>query len=366
MDQRRLLKLQQRLRGSNRLPDAASLATSAKVTKPSPKPNLSFTNVFETSDSTLDVTIGSNTTIARNTTVDPQYEAALPSKLLSNASPAPSAGALPPDSPPDSPPVLATNSSPPYIDPDFNILLTPPTETTYNSTTYNSTTYNSTTHNSTTHNTPANPPVENNQLTSFNFNHYSLNQLNSSIVSITTIDLLTSIFKNIFHSNLIPKATDEFNNTRRHSTLLQKLLLKLDVKIFSDFISKVILSANFLLDLNLSNNLIVKKIKLLHKTKEYLNNAIWEKRSLLNQLKFTYFQLSTKNHDPTHLLQLNQSIKHLNHSILNPSDPSNQIPPQHHPRSSTALINLINPNNGLLQKIKNLNIQLKKNLQNIS
>lgn len=196
----------------------------------------------------------------------------------------------------------------------------------------------------------------------YNFQDIPLRQLSSSITSITSIDVLISMFTNLFQNDLIPQAMRDFNNS---SDRRSKMMYKLDVRIFQSVLDQLVKDFKDILDINMSNNELCYQLKQIVMAREELNEQLVQTRKELHHLKCggELYQLQQDHSILNKRIELNEQLNQLNNvlSVDQPSDsPFVVADPLTRNEDINEFCELMNPYNGVLAKVENLNEKLQK------
>lgn len=192
----------------------------------------------------------------------------------------------------------------------------------------------------------------------YNFQDLPLRQLSSSITSITSIDVLMSMFTNLFENDLIPQAVKEFESSRDSNT---KMMYKLDVRIFESVLEQLMKDFKDILDINMSNNELCYQLKQVVGAREELNQELVQTRSELQNLKCggEWYKLQQEQSRLSSRVELNDQLNTLN-AQLHGDCP---VPKPQEPLSTSETVSefcqMVNPHSGILARIELLN----KNLQ---
>lgn len=196
-------------------------------------------------------------------------------------------------------------------------------------------------------------------LSYYNFQSMPLRQLSSSITSVTSIDVLISIFTNLFQNDLIPQATKEFEGSRdRHS----KMMYKLDVRIFESLLDQLVKDFKDILDINMSNNELCYQLKQIAMAREDLNEQLVEVRKELQLLKCggEWYQLQQEQLALNDRVKLNDELNALSDKLLDQNFRAENEEPLSLSEPVNEFCELVNPYNGILANIENINERLQQ------
>ncbi|EDO15782.1 hypothetical protein Kpol_478p18 [Vanderwaltozyma polyspora DSM 70294] len=196
------------------------------------------------------------------------------------------------------------------------------------------------------------------QQTKYNFNDIPLRQLSSSITSVTTIDVLISLFTDLFELDLIPQALNDFNSNTEQ---IDKLMSKLDLKIFTMVMKSMQNDLKDILDINVSNNELCYQLRQIVNAKEEMNENLVTIRSNLSKIKngHDWYSLQKEHTKLKERIQLNNKLNQLNQNLLN----NTEIVKKDLNISNTNLLSTtLDPYNGTIAKIDRINSILQKQL----
>ncbi|CAI4055887.1 Ame1p SKDI_02G3180 [Saccharomyces kudriavzevii IFO 1802] len=225
---------------------------------------------------------------------------------------------------------------------------------------------------------PANEPLQDvrndEELTTrYNFNDIPIRQLSSSITSVTTIDVLSSLFINLFENDLIPQALKDFNKS--NDDHFRKLLYKLDLRLFQTISDQMTRDLKDILDINVSNNELCYQLKQVLTRREDLNQQIISVRDEIQELKAgkDWHDLQIEQSKLNDKVKLNKKLNDLTSTLLGKShaggstmsqgDEENSIRDDSNMLDIAHFANLVDPYNGLLNKINKINEKLSNELQ---
>ncbi|QLG74330.1 hypothetical protein HG535_0G02140 [Zygotorulaspora mrakii] len=188
----------------------------------------------------------------------------------------------------------------------------------------------------------------------YNFQDMPLRQLSSSITSITSIDVLVSMFTNLFQHDLIPQAMNVFEQTGERRL---KMLYKLDVRIFETVLDQLVKDFKDILDINMSNNELCYQLRQLVSVREDLNEQLVAVRKELQSLKCggELYQAQQESEILDGRVELNDKLNDLTEIIVGHSP----IPPAASLTKVDEFCNNINPYSGIATKIERMNETLK-------
>lgn len=200
---------------------------------------------------------------------------------------------------------------------------------------------------------------EDESLPYYNFEEMPLRQLSSSITSITSIDVLISMFTNLFENDLIPQAVKEFESSRDSNS---KMMYKLDVRIFESLLEQLVRDFRDILDINMSNNELCYQLRQIVMAKEELNQELVQTRSELQKLKCggEWYKVQQEQSDLNRRIELNDQLNLLNTQLTTgaPAQPPND--PLSTNETVSEFCELVNPYSGILAKIEEINNRLQQ------
>lgn len=209
--------------------------------------------------------------------------------------------------------------------------------------------------------------------TEYNFEDIPIRQLSSSITSVTTIDVLSSLFINLFENDLIPQALKDFN--KNDDDQFRKLLYKLDLRLFQTISDQMTRDLKDILDINVSNNELCYQLKQVLTRREDLNQQIISVRNEIQELKAgkDWHDLQSEQSKLNDKVKLNTKLNDLTSTLLGQSQAGDNMMSQSNEDESiqddsnildiARFGNLMDPYNGLLEKINNINEKLSNELQ---
>lgn len=209
--------------------------------------------------------------------------------------------------------------------------------------------------------------------TRYNFDDIPIRQLSSSITSVTTIDVLSSLFINLFENDLIPQALKDFNKS--DDDQFRKLLYKLDLRLFQTISDQMTRDLKDILDINVSNNELCYQLKQVLARKEDLNQQIISVRNEIQELKAgkDWHDLQNEQAKLNDKVKLNKRLNDLTSTLLGKYEGDRKIMSQDSEDDSIRddsnildiahFVDLMDPNNGLLKKINKINENLSNELQ---
>lgn len=212
------------------------------------------------------------------------------------------------------------------------------------------------------HEQPAMNDYNDEVITYYDFQDMPLRQLSSSITSITSIDVLISMFTNLFQNDLIPQAMRDFENSTDSRS---KMMYKLDVRIFQSVLDQLVKDFRDILDINMSNNELCYQLRQIVMAREDLNGQLVQARKELHNLKCggELYQLQQDHSVLNKRIELNDQLNRLN-SVLSVDQPFDSAFVVADPLTRNEDVNefceLMNPYNGVLAKVENLNEELQK------
>ncbi|SCW00584.1 LAFE_0C07426g1_1 [Lachancea fermentati] len=192
-------------------------------------------------------------------------------------------------------------------------------------------------------------------LPAYDFSDVPVARLSSSVTSITSIDVLVALFHALFEDQLIPQSYANFETA---SSGPEKLMYKLDIKVFSTFLEKVLADLRDILDINISNNELCFRLKQVLRAKHDLTEALLLVRQETHQLEMR----ADDSHDLDDLrrkLALNEKLHQLSRDIaLPPTTPAlSPLGPE-----LDDFLHLMDPYNGVLARLQALNRKLEEML----
>ncbi|CAI4059123.1 hypothetical protein N7582_001292 [Saccharomyces uvarum] len=209
--------------------------------------------------------------------------------------------------------------------------------------------------------------------TQYNFEDIPIRQLSSSITSVTTIDVLSSLFINLFENDLIPQALKDFN--KNDDDQFRKLLYKLDLRLFQTISDQMTRDLKDILDINVSNNELCYQLKQVLTRREDLNQQIISVRNEIQELKAgkDWHDLQSEQSKLNDKVKLNTKLNDLTSTLLGQSQAGDNMMSQSNEDNSirddsnildiARFGNLVDPYNGLLEKINKINEKLSNELQ---
>ncbi|QHS71770.1 Ame1p [Saccharomyces paradoxus] len=209
--------------------------------------------------------------------------------------------------------------------------------------------------------------------TRYNFDDIPIRQLSSSITSVTTIDVLSSLFINLFENDLIPQALKDFNKS--DDDQFRKLLYKLDLRLFQTISDQMTRDLKDILDINVSNNELCYQLKQVLARKEDLNQQIISVRNEIQELKAgkDWHDLQNEQSKLNDKVKLNKRLNDLTSTLLGRYEAGRNIRSQDSEDDSIRddsnildiahFVDLMDPYNGLLKKINKINENLSNELQ---
>lgn len=196
-------------------------------------------------------------------------------------------------------------------------------------------------------------------LSYYNFQDMPLRQLSSSITSITSIDVLISMFTNLFENDLIPQAIKEFESSKDSNS---KMMYKLDVRIFESVLEQLIKDFKDILDINMSNNELCYQLKQIVVAREELNQELVETRSELQKLKCggEWYKVQQEQSELNGRVELNDQLNHLNAQLHGEA----AIPTSQEPLATNETVSdfceMVNPYSGILARLEQMNNSLQQ------
>ncbi|CAI4037443.1 hypothetical protein SMKI_02G3180 [Saccharomyces mikatae IFO 1815] len=209
--------------------------------------------------------------------------------------------------------------------------------------------------------------------TRYKFDDIPIRQLSSSITSVTTIDVLSSLFINLFENDLIPQALKDFNKS--DDDQFRKLLYKLDLRLFQTISDQMTRDLKDILDINVSNNELCYQLKHVLARREDLNQQIISVRNEIQELKAgkDWHDLQNEQSTLNDKVKLNKGLNDLTSALLGKHQASGNIMNQDIDDDSirddsnildiTHFADLMDPYDGLLKRIYRINEKLSNELQ---
>ena len=189
----------------------------------------------------------------------------------------------------------------------------------------------------------------------------------------TTIDVLSSLFINLFENDLIPQALKDFNKS--DDDQFRKLLYKLDLRLFQTISDQMTRDLKDILDINVSNNELCYQLKQVLARKEDLNQQIISVRNEIQELKAgkDWHDLQNEQAKLNDKVKLNKRLNDLTSTLLGKYEGDRKIMSQDSEDDSIRddsnildiayFVDLMDPYNGLLKKINKINENLSNELQ---
>ncbi|SCU78140.1 LADA_0A04060g1_1 [Lachancea dasiensis] len=193
----------------------------------------------------------------------------------------------------------------------------------------------------------------------FDFSELPISQLRANSLSLTSIEIISSVLHNLFEEQLIPQAYADFDTA---TTPADQVLYKLDIKLLSTFIHGVLADLQDTVDINLSNNELCSQVKECQRQKAQKTESLLELRHDINEWE-------NKDDNAEHFDELrrksalNDKLQNLIASISQePAEPV-QSPLLSFDKVSDDLIRVTDPCNGALAKLRTFNDTLEKLLE---
>lgn len=192
----------------------------------------------------------------------------------------------------------------------------------------------------------------------FTFTNVPLSQLHSHTVSLASIEVLAAVLNILFEENLIPQSYADFETAQDPH---DRLLHKIDIKLYSSFLHGVLADLHDLLDINISNNDLLAQLKhtikrktrstqtlldVRHETVDYENEP--NARDQLDELR----RKAAINDKLQSLAMGKTNVERQDATPVSPQD-----------FKVDDFIALMDPHNGVLAQLNNFNQSLEKLLE---
>lgn len=239
-----------------------------------------------------------------------------------------------------------------------------------------------------------------NQIHSYDRKDVNWKNIPVSKISLISINVLQSIFNHIIKNILILKANNDLKNLHENSSVsttttntnnIQSLMYSIDLKIFNNLLNSINKDFNDIKDINIANNELYYQLQRLKRLKRKLTLQLINTKKECNHLKetahhghhynninnnstSTYDNIQSKLNDK---LILNQNLNKLTRILAKKGLPSELlISKKNNAKSQNILLSLqvndtnllkinklcqlLDPYNGVLSKIKEINRRLSK------
>lgn len=191
----------------------------------------------------------------------------------------------------------------------------------------------------------------------FSFSDVPLSRLHSNTVSLSSIEVVASLINSLFEEQLVPQCFAEFDTAASPE---DRLMHKLDIKLYSTFVQAVLADLRDLLDINVSNNELLTQLKQTIKRKSALTQTLldvrhetadWEANAGADEQLEELRQKSAVN---AKLQALAQDVRTASADASAPTDAD---------RALDDLTALLDPYNGVLAQLQTFNQSLEKLLE---
>ncbi|KAM3159772.1 Inner kinetochore subunit AME1 [Lachancea thermotolerans] len=191
----------------------------------------------------------------------------------------------------------------------------------------------------------------------FSFSDVPLSRLNSNTVSLSSIEVVASLINSLFEEQLVPQCFAEFDTAASPE---DRLMHKLDIKLYSTFVQAVLADLRDLLDINVSNNELLTQLKQTIKRKSALTQTLldvrhetadWEANAGADEQLEELRQKSAVN---AKLQALAQDVRTASADASAPTDAD---------RALDDLTAVLDPYNGVLAQLQTFNQSLEKLLE---
>ena len=195
----------------------------------------------------------------------------------------------------------------------------------------------------------------------YNFQALPLRQLSSSITSVTTIDVLISLFSDLFEMDLIPQAMNDFD---AGTNPLSKMLSKLDLRIFQHVLDDMKNDLKDIMDINVSNNELCYQLKQIVAVREEMNEQLVAVRKESQELKCggEWYQVQEEQLKLKKRVELNNQLNELSDKLKSSKEIGELTEENSMNNNIAQLSTFLDPYNGTLAKIDRINIRLQKEL----
>ncbi|SCU99647.1 LANO_0F02938g1_1 [Lachancea nothofagi CBS 11611] len=203
--------------------------------------------------------------------------------------------------------------------------------------------------------TPERPRLE----PDFSFSDLPISQLKSNPISLASIEVISSILESLFEEQLIPQSYADFDTATDSA---EQFMHKLDIKLLSTFIHGVVSDLQDTLDINISNNELCSQLKDCERRKFILSEKLLDIRQQINDWETepgSNEQLEELRRKSVLNDKLQNLVSNLSHTPA--IGEHTKVPSLE--RKVDDLVQLVNPNDGLLTKLQTFNDSLEKLLE---
>lgn len=220
-----------------------------------------------------------------------------------------------------------------------------------------------------------------NQIHSYDSKNVNWKNIPVSKISLISINVLQSIFNHVIKNILIFKANNDLKNI--HNNDIQSLMYSIDLKIFHVLLNSINKDFNDIKDINIANNELYHQLQRLKRVKRKLTLQLINTKQECSNLK----QISHHNHHRNNIndntqsklnnkLVLNQNLNKLTRILAKKELPSGLLIPKDNLKNQNILLSLqindnnllkinklcqlLDPYNGTLSKIKEINKRLSR------
>lgn len=199
------------------------------------------------------------------------------------------------------------------------------------------------------------------------FSNLSAHDLILSEQKIRCYDILKELVDFLFKENLMRKANTDSNKYSRDE--VQSMMYKLDFKIFEKIVSGITNDLNDIKDINIANNTLLHNLSRIQKKKQRLNMELVDTRTQTTQLMTNeefWYQNKTDQLKLNDRLRLNQGLKQLSKQVSTTTTVPNTTggaaasPALPIRDNLPSVIQLLDPQHGILNKITKINEKLRK------
>ncbi|KAG0668709.1 hypothetical protein C6P45_004484 [Maudiozyma exigua] len=196
-----------------------------------------------------------------------------------------------------------------------------------------------------------------------NFTNLPISDLTVNESRIRCYDIFKDLIQFLFKENLMRKAQIDINKYKDNNEEIQTMMYKLDYKIFDKIVIGITKDLNDIKDINIANNILIHNLQRLQKRGNKLNMELINYRTQLTELMTNEDYWSQNKTDQINLqerLKLNQELKQLTKlvSTSNKEQPTQQ--PDSNYTNLQTVIELIDPQYGIVNKINKINDKLRK------
>ncbi|SCU81413.1 LAFA_0C04742g1_1 [Lachancea sp. 'fantastica'] len=191
----------------------------------------------------------------------------------------------------------------------------------------------------------------------FDFSGLPISQLRTNSLSQARIEVIWSLLNNLFEEQLIPQAFADHDTA---SNAADQLTYKLDIKLLSTFLHGILSDLQDTLDINASNNELCSQLKACAKQKATLTETLVDLRQ-----QITDWENKEDNDAQLQEMQLKSALNDKLQSLAIGDYPSADegdaiTNPQPLEPIADDLIQLLDPQDGILGKLKTFNTSLEK------